>query len=222
MFGEGSSRSKVGEDEMTASSTWVVRPTYRNRWSIGIAAMLVAWSGAAWAENSACFFEDSKFRGLQLCVEGEAEVSSIRLDFNDKISSIKVARGWQVEACQHSKFQGWCEKYHSGVSSVGEAANDQISSYRVERIDDADPEQACFFEHGQFQGRKFCLESGESWNGRTDLSSNDIISSITVEEGLVVTVYEDGGFGGGKLRLFEDEAAMSPEWNDRISSIRVR
>jgi hypothetical protein len=176
----------------------------------------------SWAENSACFFEHADFDGLQLCVKAEAEVPAIRLDFNDIISSIEVGDGWLIEACQHSDFQGWCKKYSQSVSNVGPTANDQISSFRVVRQDEAEMPQACFFEHADFQGRKFCLESGENWDAKTDLSLNDIISSMTVENGLSVTVYQHSDFGGTRLKVRQDVPAVTPEWNDKISSIKVR
>ena len=144
------------------------------------------------------------------------------MDFNDRISSIRVKDGWEVEACQHADFQGWCKRYTGDVDNIGNAANDQISSYRVVRAEENDPPKACFFEHADFQGRKFCLEQGENWDAKSDLSWNDLISSMTVEGGLQVKVYEHSDFGGSRLKVRSDLPSVDPEWNDRISSIKVR
>jgi phosphopantetheine adenylyltransferase len=108
------------------------------------------------------------------------------------------------------------------VESVGANENDQISSYRIVREEEADAPQACFFEHADYQGRKFCLESGESWDAKSDLSLNDVISSMTIEDGLRVTVFERSDRGGRQLRVRHDISTVSPEWNETISSIKVR
>ena len=186
------------------------------------AVFFISSAEPAFAENSACLFEDAAFDGLQLCIKGEAEVPAIRPDFNEKISSIQIEDGWQVEVCQQNNFQGPCKKYDCDVSKLGANVNDQISSYRVVREDDVEPPQACFFEHSNYQGRKFCLEQDEKWDAKTDLSLNDFISSMTVEEGLKVTVYDLSDLQGTRLTIRDDLPTVTPEWNDKISSIKVR
>jgi Peptidase inhibitor family I36 len=186
-------------------------------------ASFAAGANSAQAASAVCFYEHVDFDGLSLCAKGEAEVPAIRLDFNDLISSISIKEGWQVEVCQHANFEGWCKRYTGDVENIGKAANDQISSYRIIRADDEDEApKACFFEHAEFQGRKFCLEQGEKWDAKSDLSWNDIISSMTIEDGLRVTVYEHSDFGGTRLKLRGDTSFVPQDWNDRISSIKVK
>jgi hypothetical protein len=68
----------------------------KTRYIYLVAAAITLWGSAqaSAAQPSVCLFEDAGFDGIQLCSNGEKEVSAIRLDFNDKISSIQVSPGW--------------------------------------------------------------------------------------------------------------------------------
>lgn len=185
-------------------------------------ASLGMGASSAKAASVVCFYEHVDFDGLALCVKGATEVPAIRLDFNDKISSMTIKEGWEVEACQHADFQGWCKRYSGDVENIGQSANDQISSYRIVRADEDDSAEACFYEHANFQGRKFCLQPGDNWDAASDVSWNDVISSIKIADGLKVTAYEHINRGGERLKLRHDTDFVPDDWNDRISSIKVR
>lgn len=86
------------------------------------------------------------------------------------------------------------------------------------------------YEHADFSGASMALEPGESLenlsrrsfpNGR---GMNDCISSIRVEGGAEVLVFQDAGFRGGMLRITHSLRNLHEEargWNDAISALRV-
>lgn len=92
------------------------------------------------------------------------------------------------------------------------------------------------FEHADYRGEGIELRPGDRIEdlSRADLDGgvrlNDAISSIRVEEGAEVYVYEDAHFRGAVMRLTESARDLSgrpladdfrANWNDRISSVRV-
>jgi len=93
-----------------------------------------------------------------------------------------------------------------------------------------------FYEKADFKGDSLTLEPGmiiENLDGTSfggGRRSNDRISSLRVEGGLEVLVYEHARFQGRVLRLTESARNLdhrplpdgSGNWNDRISSIEVR
>ncbi len=80
--------------------------------------------------------------------------------------------------------------------------------------------EVCFYEDYNYQGRAFCMNSGER---RSQLTGfwNDKISSIRNPAGFRVTVCEDWNFRGS-CRTYTSNARSLPSFNDTISSIRVR
>jgi hypothetical protein len=81
------------------------------------------------------------------------------------------------------------------------------------------PGEVCFFEHVDFDGRRFCAESGRANAGLGD-RWNDTVSSIKVGANARVEVCEDYDFGGECRVLRQDAADLTGGWNDRISSYR--
>jgi hypothetical protein len=51
--------------------------------------------------------------------------------------------------------------------------------------------------------------------------SNDDISSLKVEPGYRVTLYENDNFEGTSLTMNEDQSCLPEDWNDRVSSLTV-
>ena len=81
---------------------------------------------------------------------------------------------------------------------------------------------ACFYEQVNFGGNSFCLRAGESL-AAMPRGMNDRVSSIRTFGRSDVTVYRDDSFGGGSLRLDGDTPDLrQANWNDRVSSVRVR
>jgi len=92
------------------------------------------------------------------------------------------------------------------------------------------------YQHAGFSGDSLVLYPGEAidnMSGRTfenGAKLNDSISSIRVEGGAEVYVYENSRYRGEALRLTENardlsgrpvSGSVSVSWNDRISSLKV-
>ena len=84
-------------------------------------------------------------------------------------------------------------------------------------------QQACLFEHSYQGGYAVCLRPGQEYRDLRQVGFNDIASSLTMSQGLVVTVCEHIYFQGW-CRDFTAPVSdfMYEGFNDRISSISVR
>lgn len=101
--------------------------------ALALVAMLVsslAATGTASAQ-AACFFEHADFQGRSFCVEEGRDVSALGPGTNDSFSSIQIASGIAVTACEHIHFQGQCITFSQSVRNFGGFWNDRISSFRV-------------------------------------------------------------------------------------------
>ena len=78
---------------------------------------------------------------------------------------------------------------------------------------------ACFYMDEDFRGQSFCLNSGEV--NRNVGQFNDSISSIRVFGKARVTAFTDENFGG-KRREFDRDVRNLQDFNDAITSVRVR
>ena len=93
-----------------------------------------------------------------------------------------------------------------------------------------------FYQHANYRGDELVVYPGDAldnFSGRTfenGTSLNDEISSIRVERGAEVYIYENSRYRGQVLRLTESVRDLtgrlmpdnpSASWNDRISSFRV-
>ncbi|HTI39033.1 MAG TPA: peptidase inhibitor family I36 protein [Vicinamibacterales bacterium] len=80
---------------------------------------------------------------------------------------------------------------------------------------------ACFYEDSNFQGRYFCVGSGESMATLPN-GMGDKISSIRTFGGAEVMVFRDRDFRGASTRFGGDTDNLKRRgWNDTISSIRI-
>ncbi len=88
---------------------------------------------------------------------------------------------------------------------------------------------ACFYKDGGFNGDYFCMRAGERWPSMPH-GFNDQISSVRVFGGALVQIFENGGFGGRRMRIDHDVDSLmryrlpgdqAKSWNDRVSAIAV-
>jgi hypothetical protein len=80
---------------------------------------------------------------------------------------------------------------------------------------------ACFYRDSDFRGEYFCTQAGQDIAVMPN-GMNDEITSIRTFGHVLVTVYKDGRFRGRSTELRGDVRNVGDEWNDGISSIRVR
>ena len=78
---------------------------------------------------------------------------------------------------------------------------------------------ACFYRDTNYRGDYFCTDQDISVlpNGM-----NDQITSIRTFGNVEVTIYQEGRFRGRSTQLRGDVRNVGDDWNDKISSVRVR
>jgi len=78
-----------------------------------------------------CFNEDADYRGNYFCARPGEEQPSVQ-DWNDRISSIRVFGGAQVEVFANIDYRGTSRQFNSNVPNLADQGlNDQVSSFRV-------------------------------------------------------------------------------------------
>jgi hypothetical protein len=77
-----------------------------------------------------CFYEDFDYGGRQFCGEPGDRTRSLANGWNDRISSIRVSGGAQVQVCEDFEFGGQCRTINNDVRQMANF-NDRISSFRV-------------------------------------------------------------------------------------------
>jgi hypothetical protein len=142
-------------------------------------------------------FADSDFRGSSRRFD-EDNGDLRRAGFNDRISSVRVERGY-------GSGGNWAEGGWDGrwgrprVPSSG----------------------ACFYQNPHFGGDYFCAPAGSS-AAQVPRGTNDKISSIRVYGNAEVTVFQDSHFEGRSSRFDRNMGDLRREgWNDLISSFRI-
>ena len=84
----------------------------------------------AFTGMGACFaYEDRGFDGDRLTLELRRKFNYVGGDFNDEISSFRVAAGCVVVAWEHRDQQGAETTFYSDAEYVGDLWNDDISSF---------------------------------------------------------------------------------------------
>ncbi|HEN3480775.1 TPA: peptidase inhibitor family I36 protein [Yersinia enterocolitica] len=179
-----------------------------------------------------CFFADEGFQGKSICATQGQAVSDLKMEWNDRISSIVIPPGMVVTAFQDINFSGknftFKESVDLYLSRRWADLNDAIRSFKIRSA-------ACFYETDDFGGESICL----SGNERIDLyhSSNlslgqhhilhplnDRINSIKIPSDTQVTVYQDNNYSGKYFVLTDDFSYEELEkigMNDSITSIKV-
>jgi hypothetical protein len=97
-------------------------------------ALTLSIPAAARAQNSTprvgvCFYEDADYRGNYFCATPGEEKPSVE-DMNDRISSIRVFGGAQVEVFKDIDYKGTARRISGSVPNLGDL-NDEVSSFRV-------------------------------------------------------------------------------------------
>lgn len=182
----------------------------------------------------ACFFTGANYAGERLCVNSGESLPSMGERFNDRISSVRLSGGVQVVVYENENFGGLnrtitrdmpdlCD-FNDTISSVlvagGQPQGQRGAWYGAPAAGNEPVNGACFYMDADFGGEGFCMNSGEDMR-ELDERYNDKISSIRVFGRVRVLVYEDGNFSGSSRTVTSDAANLG-DFNDRISSIRIR
>ena len=169
-------------------------------------------------------FRDVNFRGDSLNVGlGEVSIADLRNSVgNDRISSIQIAPGFEVIACQNSRFRGRCEIFTSDTADLRDIQfNDVISSFEV-RVSSSSP--VTVFQNVNFRGAALSVGLGEvSIDDIRNSVGNDRISSIQIAPGFEVYACQNSRFRGRCETFANDTADLRDiQFNDVISSFEVR
>ena len=156
--------------------------------------------------------------------EGDVSIADIRASSvgNDRISSIQIASGYQVVACQNSRFRGRCEFFTSDVLDLRDIDfNDVISSLRVSKVPTG---PVTVYQNVNFGGSS--LDAGEGDVSIEDLRAssvgNDRISSIQIAPGYQVVACQNSRFRGRCDTFTSNDLDLRDiGFNDVISSLRV-
>ncbi|HDL7795121.1 TPA: peptidase inhibitor family I36 protein [Yersinia enterocolitica] len=179
-----------------------------------------------------CFFADEGFQGKSICATQGQAVSDLKMEWNDRISSIAIPPGMVVTAFQDINFSGknftFKESVDLYLSRRWADLNDAIRSFKIRSA-------ACFYETDDFGGESICLSGNERIDlyHSSDLSLgqhhilnplNDRVNSIKIPPNTQVTVYQDNNYSGKYFVLTDDFAYEELEkigMNDSITSIKV-
>ncbi|HEV7277246.1 MAG TPA: SH3 domain-containing protein [Devosiaceae bacterium] len=120
---------------------------------------------------------------------------------------------------------GWVSKSYLGTSAKKSPRRAPKVNFSIEfgfgkdrgRFDRG---EVCFYEHFNYKGDSFCVDSGEEANWVGD-GWNDRISSIKVKGGAAVRVYQHASYEGASATVRRSVPQLN-NFNDAISSYRVR
>jgi Peptidase inhibitor family I36 len=113
----------------------------KSLWTVALASTIVAGgfltlsapqASATQHRPAVCLFDKKNLKGDHLCYHDEEEVGAIKAELNDKISSIYVARGWQLTVCADVDFTGGCRTF-TYSTNLRSPFNNELSSYKIEK-----------------------------------------------------------------------------------------
>lgn len=94
--------------------------------------MTAASSAAAEAAaDHACFYEDADYKGAKFCTTGATHAKTIAQDWDNRISSIKIAGNVTVKVCTDANYGGQCMDTNASVSKLAGDYDNAVSSWQV-------------------------------------------------------------------------------------------
>lgn len=184
-------------------------------------------------------YEHQDFRGDREEF-GEGEVRDLRFTrfAPDSASSIQLAPGCRVELFEHPDFQGRSTVLTRDETDLRrERMNDNLSSFVLDcgRGGGARPRPGAgrpgpgrdagsvtIYEHQNFQGRSERFFEGEIADMNDTRLGGDVASSVQVDPGCRIVLFEHPRFDGQSTVLSRDEEDLRRHrMNDNLSSFRI-
>ncbi|MDM8524433.1 peptidase inhibitor family I36 protein [Desulfococcaceae bacterium HSG8] len=175
------------------------------KWLVVLAGLSLLFVSICSGSEYCRFYEHPNGSGSYLSGE-PGHTGKIERRWNDKISSVWVQEGYSVTICEHQDMGGKTHTLHGrkegslyNLKDIG--FDDQISSYSVQK-DSGDPDSGTvckFYEHPD--GRGAHLRSGPGDKPVIEARWNDRITSVWIQGGYSVTIYEHSDFGGSSKAL---------------------
>ena len=173
-------------------------------------------------DNPVTVYQHVNYRGHSYSVGlGEVTFADIRNSpvGNDRISSIEIAPGYAVYACEHSRLRGRCVTFTNDTPDLRKFRfNDVISSMVVSKV------TATVYQHVNYRGSSYRLGLGEITlrELRNSAVGNDRISSIQIAPGFSVYACQHSRLRGRCETFTNDTPDLRDiHFNDVISSMRV-
>ncbi|EAY30807.1 thioredoxin fold domain-containing protein [Microscilla marina] len=168
-------------------------------------------------------YEHSNFKGRNKSFNtGNYNFSQLGIG-NDKLSSIKIRRGYKVRVFEHANFRGRYRDFTSSSGFVGTAWNDKVSSMRIMKSGTTNRgtrSRIVLYEDSNYRGNKQSVGIG-SYNVNQIRIGNDKLSSIRIPRGYKVRIYEHANFRGRYRDFTSSSAFVGTAWNDKASSLKV-
>ncbi|MBX2853565.1 MAG: hypothetical protein KTR21_01170 [Rhodobacteraceae bacterium] len=187
-------------------------------------------TNTALAQQPACIaYEHAGFKGDRLVLTEGQEYSRLN-KWNDRISSIRVARGCEMKVGYRKKFDGRREVFSKDVEYLGARWNDVISAvsctcqnanWRQRRQEEprrrASSAACVVYDRRDFEGDRLEMNAGQVYQRLRRW--NDRISSVRVREGCRLDFGVDWNFGGGQGSIDEDVRYVGGRLNNRLSAL---
>jgi hypothetical protein len=148
----------------------------------------------------------------QVFVAGGYDHTAMNAVPNDRISSMKVAAGFEVQLWAESGGWGDTGVYTGLVNDVGSLLNNRASHIAVRP-------GVTLYREGGFGGVNQTLTAGNHDVGALGVVGNDQISSLVVAPGMRATACTESGFWN--CRDYTGSVDGLADFNDRISSVIV-
>ena len=166
-------------------------------------------------------YEHHNYSGIQKKFFSLEDLSTLD-NWENEISSLKLISNYQVTIFENKNFEG------KTITLIGEVPDlkvlrwgDKISSIKIQRAQ-KDINVALAFQHSDFKGEFLNLNLGAYNNLKKNTWFNDDISSIRINKGYRVIVYEHDSYQGKRVILNESQSELKKfKMNDEISSLVV-
>ncbi len=186
-------------------------------------------SSNCFAKNYICrFYEHVNMEGSYF-EDGTGTRNRLESNWNDKVSSVLVRSGYEVTIYEHADFSGkkqtlYGERGGTLYNLTDTGFNDIMSAYKISRSSDNGGNICIFYEHASRGGAYLNGEPGSQ--SRIGTYWNDKISSVWIENGYKVTIYEHFDFAGKKQTLYGERGGTlynltETNFNDVLSSYRI-
>ena len=166
-------------------------------------------------------YEHHNYAGIQKKYFSLEDLSTLD-NWENEISSLKLISNYQLTIFENKNFEG------KTITLIGEVPDlkalrwgDKISSFKIQRAQ-KDINVALAFQHSDFKGEFLNLDLGAYNNLKKNTWFNDDISSIRINKGYRVIVYEHDSYQGKRVIFDESQNELKKfNMNDKISSLVV-
>jgi Beta/Gamma crystallin len=217
----------------------------RGHLTVGLGALLILVAAASsreavsqgWRRDQVCVYEHADYGGWEQCFGAGESLRDLGPRRN-RISSVRIMGRAEVTLFEYPDFNGKQVAITNDISDLSQwrGWNDQADSLRVHGggvegrpgFGRRGEDRVCLYEHVGYQGRSQCFDSCEDVQDMRLVGWNDVASSIRTFGRTRIVFYEHMGFGGERLLVDGDipdltrVGAHDGNWNDRISSLRMR